>query len=321
MAVGIDVSKSSLDITVLDSKEQILHNVFKNCKEDILKLSDYLSDNRVKANSQIVIESTGDYHLLVSYILGKKFNIQIINPLISKRIINTNIRKVKSDKADSLALAQIGLQSRLNEHLFNKKELQKRKLVAQIDTLEKHRASLKLSLNNTKKTFRDFEFNTSGFTQIESAISSLGRAIEQLQEELAELIERKACVKSLASIPGVSEVSATLIVAMLEDRKFANKRSLVAYSGLDVSVKESGLWKGKSRLTKRGNSFLRKYLIRIAWGLLMHNEQFKKYGRKFKERGRKYREVQVIMARKFLHMLYGAMSNNADFSTDFMHAY
>lgn len=318
VGVGIDVSKDTLDTTILFETGEKFNSLFVNTKEGIREIQNFLQENSIQAKDQIVIESTGDFHLLVSHTLGKIFNVQIINPILSNRMIVKNIRKLKSDKSDSLILAQMALNQTFNEHLFNCNELKKRKIIAQIDNLEKHKAALVLSLKNSRKVFESFQFDFTSFSDIKNAIDSLTKAIKNLHLELNTLVQGHRYIQDLAAQKGISKDSANIIIAIIEDRKFKNKQSLVAYSGLDVSVKQSGKWRGKCRISKRGNGFLRKYLVQIAWGLIMHNEKFQKYAKQFKEKGRKYREIQVIVARKFLHMLYGSLKSNTTFSTEYL---
>lgn len=316
-SVGIDVSKATLDVCVLFDNGKVVQDKFRNNVKGIDELINFLSLH-ISKEAQIVVESTGDYHLLVSSKLFNKFNVQIINPLITKQYISANVRKVKSDKADAIALAKIGLQTKLNNHEFTSKELHKRKIISQINALEKHKAGIKLSLKNTKKTFNDFELSSEAFAKIEEAIKTLEKTIGILNNELSALVDNQESIKELESQKGITKETATILIAMIEDREFKTKGALVAYAGLDVAVKQSGTWVGKSRITKRGNSCLRKYLIQAGWGFYMHNDKFREYALKYEGKGRKYMEVLVIIARKFLKMLYGSMKNQKPFSVNYL---
>lgn len=311
-SVGIDVSKKSLDVCVLQGEKREAFSI-SNSISGISKLTNRLLKHKITSQDQIVIESTGDYHLLCAYQLSKSFNVKVINPLLAKHHMKTTVRKVKTDKVDAYLLAEIGRKQRLDTHTFSKEELEKKKILVLISTLEKHIAALKLAVKNTKKTFKDFGLSLKCVDQVEEELKSLEKVKKSLETQLGELVIKKELVAELASIPGISYESGVKVVAMLEDRQFRNKGSLVAFSGLDVSVKQSGTWSGKTKITKRGNSDLRKYLIRIAWGLMQHNDKFKGHIEKYKESGRKYKELLVIIARKFLRMLYGVMKNNSKF--------
>jgi transposase len=68
-------------------------------------------------------------------------------------------------------------------------------------------------------------------------------------------------MKYVLSIPGVGLITAATAVA--ETNGFAAIKSikqLTGYAGMDVKISESGKWKGKSTISKRGNSHIRKAL-------------------------------------------------------------
>lgn len=93
--------------------------------------------------------------------------------------------------------------------------------------------------------------------------------IQQLLEESPDpLLER------LASVPGVSVVSAAAFVSVIDDvHRFRSASQVVAYVGLCPSERSSG---GKQRLgaiTKRGNAYLRWILVQSAWCILRTRSQ------------------------------------------------
>jgi transposase len=107
----------------------------------------------------------------------------------------------------------------------------------------------------------------------------LKRIKKKLETEVVaetKKLEDSKKVERFQSIPGVSEFMACLAVHWFENNKDEDRKSWIAYAGLDISVKESGSWKGRTRLTKRGNNFLRKRLFAAAWGAVMNDEEFKK---------------------------------------------
>jgi len=93
--------------------------------------------------------------------------------------------------------------------------------------------------------------------------------IQQLLEESPDpLLER------LASVPGVSVVSAAAFVSVIDDvHRFRSASQVVAYVGLCPNERSSG---GKQRLgaiTKRGNAYLRWILVQSAWCILRSRSQ------------------------------------------------
>lgn len=315
--VGIDVSKATLDVFIISSSLK-KHQKFTNSPSGIRKIQAFLDSCKVKPTDQIVFESTGDYHLLAAHTLSKRFNIKVVNPLLAKRHMKTTVRQVKNDKVDAKLLAEIAIKQDLDTFKITKESVTKRKIVSLIDTLEKHKSALKLAEKNARKTMTDFGIELEILDQLKYQVKQLDDLIKKLNHKLSKLITNKEIARGIGDLKGISIEMATKIIAILEDRYFNNKKSLVAFSGLDISVRESGKWKGRTRITKRGNPQLRKYLIQLSWGLLVHNETFQRYIEKFKQKGRKYKELLIIIARKFLRMLYGAMKNEASFNENFL---
>ena len=90
-------------------------------------------------------------------------------------------------------------------------------------------------------------------------------------------------MKYLLSIPGVGAITAATIVA--ETNGFAaikNMKQLTSYAGLDVRINESGKWKGKSTISKRGNSHIRKALFFPAISHKTHDKTAGKFYERIK---------------------------------------
>ena len=331
VSVGIDISKSKFDISVT-SRSKVFnikyfsksnhHCSFNNTTKGIEKLCRKLSKLNISKNSKVIMESTGDYHLLVAYMLQDKYNTYVINPLISHGVIKTNVRKVKSDKADSLVLSRLGIDNnnleikKLNKFKISKNQISKNKLLSFTKCINKHKAALKLSIKNLKETTGKFNITDMNdpIKAMEDIVKQMEQTIDSISRIIEEKIENKVLQKSLANVKGLSLKTASQVISTIEDKTFKTKNSIVSFAGLDISTKESGTFKGRSKLTKRGNEILRAQLFFGAWGLMMHNDKFKEYYEYQKQKGRKYKEILVMIARKLLKMIYGAMKDNNEFN-------
>ena len=68
-----------------------------------------------------------------------------------------------------------------------------------------------------------------------------------------ETNDLKHRIKHLESISGISFVSAATVVGeTLGFTGFTNAKQLTSYAGFDVVLKESGAYKGKTRISKKG---------------------------------------------------------------------
>jgi transposase len=93
--------------------------------------------------------------------------------------------------------------------------------------------------------------------QLEHTQANLAR----LQAELEQLIARDPGVKGLKQIPEFGPKTVAVLRAELgEVNRFSRTDEVIAYGGMDVEIKESGQWKGKAKLSKRGSGLVRRVL-------------------------------------------------------------
>ncbi len=72
-------------------------------------------------------------------------------------------------------------------------------------------------------------------------------------------------VKGLQQVPEFGPKTVAVLRAELGDvQRFARTDEVIAYGGMDIEIKESGLWKGKAKLSKRGSGLLRRMLYLAA---------------------------------------------------------
>ena len=110
VSVGIDVSKGKsmvcimkpygevvagpMEISHLDTELKMLVKLIKNVNDEV----------------RIVMEATGIYHLpILTFMKEQGLFVSVINPYKMKQFRNQGLRRVKTDKADSVAIAQYGL--------------------------------------------------------------------------------------------------------------------------------------------------------------------------------------------------------------------
>lgn len=56
------------------------------------------------------MEATSSYHLpMLSYLIEKRIFISMINPLVMKKYVSMTLRKDKTDKLDSMKIANYGI--------------------------------------------------------------------------------------------------------------------------------------------------------------------------------------------------------------------
>ncbi|MGH8196277.1 MAG: transposase [Woeseiaceae bacterium] len=71
-------------------------------------------------------------------------------------------------------------------------------------------------------------------------------------------------VRRCQAIPGVGSLTALAIVATYHRGQFRNDDAFIAFMGMDVRVRESGRFRGRRKLTKKGEPELRRLLFNAA---------------------------------------------------------
>ena len=118
IAVGIDVAKAKSMVAILSDDSEIIKAPFEiaNTESGLSSLCKIIKELQDKV--YCVVESTGVYHFpVVSYLQENDIFVSVVNPLIIKKYASMDIRKVKTDKTDSLKLASYVLDN--YRHLVN----------------------------------------------------------------------------------------------------------------------------------------------------------------------------------------------------------
>ncbi|EPY2272397.1 IS110 family transposase [Clostridium sporogenes] len=110
--VGIDVSADFSMVSILAPNGDIYRKAFK-IKHDVNGFNHLLEqikkvEKEFNMKTGIFMESTGVYHLsLFHFLKTKNLEAYVINSLVTNSNKNKDIRKVKNDKKDALAIAKI----------------------------------------------------------------------------------------------------------------------------------------------------------------------------------------------------------------------
>ena len=110
ISVGLDVSKEKSMICILKPYGEVIKSPYEivhtetSVKDLINTIKKF--DEEVK----VIMEATGAYHLpLLTQCNEANIFVSVINPLIMKKYVSTAIRKGKTDKLDSVRIANYGI--------------------------------------------------------------------------------------------------------------------------------------------------------------------------------------------------------------------
>jgi transposase len=306
-SIGIDIAKDKFDVGFVWKNKTPKVATFGNNVEGIGKFISYLKQQGTSDDVPCVLESTGIYHLPVALMVTNAgFRVNCINPLITKKYQRSSVRNAKTDSIDALRLADVGLkESNLPIFKADIDAIEQKKLVSFLNKLEVLKSQIQAS---TKAVI---EMNAVTGLKIDlapthKAIRSLNEQIKNLKREIIRRVPEQT-LKLSDDTPGISREKLAALYAIIGDKQFSSRDQIVAFVGLDVMPRESGTWRGRGRLSKRGNGYARKILFQMAWGLKQHNENYKKRYEELKKNGKDYRTRLIILARSFLRFLYAKL--------------
>jgi transposase len=126
--------------------------------------------------------------------------------------------------------------------------------------------------------------------------------LAHLNAEIEHLLSTDPGVKGLQQVPEFGPKTLAVLRAELGDvQRFSRTDEVIAYGGMDIEIKESGLWKGQAKLSKRGSGLLRRMLYMTALRSIHREDSaFGVYYRRLVERGLKKGSALMAVMRKML---------------------
>ena len=318
-AIGVDVSKKTLEVVGLNGINEMRSGKLDNTAEAIGAFIEGLAGQSFQGT--IVCKAAAHYHLILAVMACEAgLDIRAANPLLSNKLAKSAIGKTKADRVGAEALATMVLtEPNLPPRLKLSREVcHVRMTLGLVQTMEKHFQGLAGSLTSYQEWVDQLGCDpTDGFYEALAAIRQLRGSQEQLLSRLASMMEdtpeRTATIERVTAIYGISRSNAALFTFVL-DPTARSAKSWITYAGLDVEVKESGSWRGQSKLTKRGPAWLRKRLFQSAWGAVINYPQVRLYYDMLREKGRKYKEAVIIIAKKLLCIMYAVIVRQETFN-------
>lgn len=317
-AIGIDVCKKHLDIVWLCGTFCYSRRI-NNTAQAISALREALLKEGF--HGTILCEATSHYHILLAVMLCEAgLDIRVVNPLLSSKHAKSAIRKTKTDQVDARVLAIMVLtEPDLPPKLkLSRSQCLVRHTLGLIHSQERHLQGMNRALTSYRERLEQLDLAPDkAFNETAEAVQELQRCHEQLLNELESYLleslpEHREVIERISAVPGITRRNAALFTYVL-DHNATSSKSWMAYAGLDVAIRESGTWRGRGKITKRGPAWLRKRLVQAAWGTAMNWPQGRRYYDHLKAKGRKHKEALVIIARKLLSIMHSLIVHKKKF--------
>jgi len=298
ITLGIDVSKDTLDVHEWQSGQR------RRLVNDTKAIANFLKS--LHGPVQIAIEPTSSYHLeFIEQAHALGHDIFLINTRQLAHYRKAVGERNKTDVTDAWLLARYLDRERSELHVFRPPD----RLAQQLWTLIKRRALVVETQKQLRQSLATINLSA------KSAYRELKRLIERMEVRIIKLIDQLGWsddYRRCLSMPGIGPINAAALVAAYNRGAFCSANAFIAYLGFDVRIRESGKFKGKRKLTKYGESELRRLLYCAAKPSRCYLP-FDQYYQSQLAKGLPKIAANVILARKLARIAFALLRDQATF--------
>ena len=326
--VGVDVAQKELVVCLGRmhddwTSELYSHKTFPNTEKGFMAMVLWVKgQTSEEVTVRFVMEATGVYHESFAYFLNDKgHDLSIVLPNKISNYSRTLTIKTVTDKTASEAIARFGLERKLDNWTRPKKIFKSiRQLTREREQVVQMRTMAKNQLHAEQA---EAEPNSSTLTRVKKQIVFLNKQELEIKAEITAVCGQdekiKETVNLLSSIPGIGQLTAATVLGETNGFELIrNKRQLTSYAGLDVKEKQSGTSvKGKPKISKKGNKYLRKAMHMPALAAIRHDERFKAIFARLVSRHGIKMKAAVAVQRKLLEMMYTIYKTNTVYDKDY----
>lgn len=324
--VGIDISSDRFDVCFKE-KDQDGNRVikgtrsFENNANGFTSYLDWCAKGKKDCDLIHLMEATGVYHEdLCYYLYESEERVSVQMPQRVKYFIKSLKLKTKTDKTSAKAIAEMGLSSKVERWQPASKEFKQiRDLSRVLSKLKKGHSTVSSQLHALKRAHKSLQ---QSITIMEELKSNYEKLIKECEANLMELVnsdsELKEKIDRITIINGIATLTVIKLLAETDAfRNCSSIRKLVSYSGLDVVENQSGKFKGKTRISKKGNAYIRAALYMPALSAMKHDKNIKAFYERLEQRKTYKKQAIVAVMRKLLILVYTLWKNGQNYDPDF----
>lgn len=299
---GVDMSMRTFDVAI-DGEPKVSKIV-----NSVKPIRQWLK--QLPAQSLIGVESTGNYHrVLVREAIAAGHTVYVLNARDLSHYASALGRRAKTDRLDALLIARYlkheherlfpyQLPSALQETLDE--------LIARRHGIVVMHGALRASLGSATTKLK-------GTT---TALRALKKVIAEIDTRLHHLVQQDPALATHAAhldqIVGFGRLVSVSLAHALTRRQFKNDDAFIAYIGYDPRVRDSGQFKGRRRLSKRGPTEYRRLLFLAAMSACK-TALWKPFYQRYRQQGRSTIEALVILARKLARVAFAIVKQGVEF--------
>ncbi len=294
IVVGIDVSKDRLDVATHPSRDTFVVARNEEGLEDLIARLAPLSPQAV------AVEATGGYETVVAATLSAAgLPVLVVNPAQVRAFARALGKRAKTDPIDAAVIA----------HFADATKPEIRPLPDETTRLFAELLSRRAQIVQMIGAERQRQKRLTGRRQqnsIARLLLALQKELSSLESDIDEAVRGSPAWREkedlLASVPGIGPVIARTLIAEMPELGLLDRRQIAALAGLAPWTRQSGQWKGKSRIGG-GRAVVRTALYMGALVAGRHNPVLKAFRDKLVAAGKPHKLAAIAVARKLLTIL------------------
>jgi transposase len=327
-SVGLDVSSKKINacISVIDEKQKVIaksSTVISNTLKGFSSLEEWILKHKKETIPVVIcMEATGIYHENCAYYLyGKAFDVSIILPNKAKKYLEAIGLKSKNDSIDAKGLSQMGAEQCLELwEPMGTFFYELRLLTRQHQNVTELKTVLKNQLDALSFAMHHLDSVTN---QLEQTIILFESQLKELDKEIKKHLKSNKEVydktENILKMKGLGVLTLSTVLAETNGfTLFKNYKQLVSYAGYDVVEAQSGTRVGKTKISKRGNSRIRRALHMPSLVVIQCQvKPFKDlFERTYEKHGIKMKSY-VAVQKKLLTMIYHLWNKNESYNAHY----
>ena len=298
--VGIDISKSRLDIALVPGKGSFS---VPNTEAGVQKLVARLKKVRPQI---ILLEATGGYeYLVVAALRDASLPACFINPRQVRDFARSLGILAKTDAIDALVLARFAEKLRPEPRPLPDASQQELKQL-----LTRRRQLLDMILMEQNR------LEVSPFSRVRQSIQevvrSLTRQLQDLEREIDDFFRQHPLWvekdQILRSVPGIGPTTSLCMTAWLWELGRLSRREIAALVGVAPFNWDSGAWRGKRHI-RGGRKRLRQVLYMATVAALRCNDVIRSYYHRLLQQGKAKKLAIIACMRKLLTIINAMLKN------------
>ena len=325
-AVGLDIAKNKFDacLAVIDEMQKVtikssrssLSNSAKGFNELLLWLGKYFANDIPKV---FCMEATGIYYEQLAWFLHQQeYFVSVLVPSKARHYIRSLGIRSKDDRVDAKGLAIMAAQQSLKEWKPASNQIYE---LRQLTRCHEQMQETRTMLGNQLQTMICGRLENQQVRKtLTELIKSTNEQIEQLQAAIEVTLRKDPAlwskVENINTVKGLGLISIATIIAETDGfTLFENQAQLVCYSGYDVVRNQSGKRVGKTKISKMGNSHIRRILFMPAFSVVRHKVgPFADLYNRICSRTAIKMKAYVAVQRKLLILIYTLWKKNEKFN-------